>query len=99
MNPIQKKIIKITNRYIKEHYDEYSLVCSAIKDKRENQKDEFASTGQKNYINQLATITPETLDAMFQKELDDAEWMYYKSKSGTTWFAKNYPEFSPAIKI
>lgn len=95
MKTIQKKIKEIVDRYIKKNYKEYTAICESIKDMRSVQKDEFASTGRDAYINQLATIIPETLDNLLQKELEDEEWGYYKSKKGTEWFAKTYPEFSP----
>lgn len=99
MKTIQNKIISIVEKYIKKHYKEYVAVCSQIKEHRELQKNKFASTGKDTYISQLATEVPETLDNLIQLGLDEEEWIYYKSKEGTKWFAKRFKEFSPAIKI
>lgn len=99
MKSIQNKIISIVNKYIKTHYEEYSDVCNQLKDKKELQKNKFASTGRESFINQLATEIPETLDNLIQYGLSEEEWLYYKSKKGTLWFAKRFPEFSPAQKI
>jgi hypothetical protein len=95
MKTIQKKIKDIVERYIRKNYAEYCAVCKSIQDSRSVQKNEFATTGRDSYLNQLATIIPETLDNLLQEGLEDEEWGYYKSKKGTEWFAKTYPEFSP----
>lgn len=100
MKQIQNKIISLTEKYIRVHYDEYTKVCESIQNSREIQKDEFASTGQdSSYLQQLSTIIPETLDNLFQEGLKEEEWLYYKSIEGTRWFAKRFKEFSPATKI
>ncbi len=99
MKSIQNKIISIVNKYIKKNYEEYSGVCKQIKEKRELQKDKFASTGSDTYLGQLATEVPETLDNLLQEGLSEEEWIYYKSLDATRWFAKRFPEFSPAQKI
>lgn len=99
MKGIQAKIVSIVTKYIRRHYDEYSAVCKQIKDKREKQKNEFASTGEDSYLGQLAFEVPQTLDLLLQELLSDEEWGYYKSLEGTLWFARRYPEFSPAVKI
>lgn len=96
---IQNKIKKIVDKYIKQNYKEYCLVCQSIKDQRATQKNEFASTGYDGYIAQLASIIPQTLDNLLLTGLDEEEVEYYKSKEGTEWFAREYSEFSPAIKI
>ncbi len=99
MKSIQNKIISITNKYIRRNFEEYSGICQQIKDKRNLQKDKFASTGTDTFIGQLLTEIPETLDNLLQEGLTEEEWLYYKSKEGTRWFAKHYPEFSPAQKV
>lgn len=100
MKSIQNKIISIVNKYIKNNYVEYSNVCMQILEHREKQKNKFASTGKEGgYLGQLATEIPETLDNLIQEGLNEEEWLYYKSKEGTRWFAKRFREFSPAEKI
>lgn len=99
MKAIQNKIISIVNKYIKKNYEEYSAVCKQIKEHREKQKNKYASTGKDNFLGQLATEVPETLDYALQEGLTEEEWIYYKSKEGTRWFAKHFKEFSPAEKI
>lgn len=99
MKAIQNKIISIVNKYIKKNYEEYSSVCKQLRDKKEVQQNDFASTGKDSYLNQLATEIPETLDNLIQYGLSEEEWLYYKSKEGTLWFAKRFKEFSPAHKI
>lgn len=99
MKSIQNKIISIVNKYIKSNYEEYSSVCTQIKDKRELQKNKFASTGKDGFLEQLATEIPGTLDNLLQEGLTEEEWLYYKSLTATRWFAKRFPEFSPAQKI
>lgn len=81
------------------NYEEYSAVCKQIREQREKQKNKFASTGTDTYLSQLATEVPETLDNLIQEGLNEEEWIYYKSKEGTRWFAKRFKEFSPAEKI
>ncbi len=99
MKAIQNKIISITNKYIRRNHSEYVAVCEQIKKHRDLQKNKFASTGENTFIGQLATEVPFTLDSLLQEGLSEEEWIYYKSKSGTLWFAKRYSEFSPALKI
>lgn len=99
MKATQNKIISIVEKYIKKYYKEYTAVCSQIQEKREMQKNEFASAGNDKYLGQLATEIPETLDNLIQQGLEEDEWIYYKSKEGTRWFAKRFREFSPAQKI
>lgn len=98
MSPIQNKIVSIVEKYIRKYYLEYCTICDSVKDKQQLQKDDFASTGQHTYVGQLALIVPETLDNLLQNGLDEDEWNYYKSKLGTQWFAKKFPEFSPIQK-
>jgi len=98
MKPIQNKIIKITDEYIKRNYKEYCAVCESLKDKRQIQQDEFASTKGKNYINQLAIVIPESLDNLLQSKLEDDEWRYFKSKQGVEWYANRFKEFSPITR-
>lgn len=98
MNPIQSKIAKVVETY-KEHFaDEYHQFCNAMTDKRELQKNQFASTGGDSALGQLIREVPVTLDNLMQVKLDKEERKYYQSKLGAEWFARTFKEFSPAVK-
>ena len=97
MNPTQAKIAKIVESYKERFVDEYNSFCNSMIDKRENQKNEFASTGGEA-IGQLIREVPVTLDNLMQVKLDKEERQYYQSKLGSIWFAKTFKEFSPVAK-
>lgn len=100
MKAIQGKIIRTVNRYIKKNYLEYEAFCESMRDIRLVQKNEMASTEDPNaYMKQLAYQVPATLYNLIESNLSAEEFQYFKSIPGTVWFAKTFPEFSPASKI
>lgn len=100
MRAIQGKIIKTVNRYIKKYYSEYSTFCESMRDIKLVQKNDMATVDDPNsYMKQLAHQIPATLYNLIENTLTDEEFKYFKSIPGTVWFAKTFPEFSPASKI
>lgn len=99
MNPTQAKIQNIIEGYKARFSEEYALFCNSMEDKRETQKNEFASTGQDGAIGQLLKEIPLTLHNLFEAELDPEEKRYYSSKIGSEWFARTFKEFSPAERV
>jgi hypothetical protein len=99
MTTPQAKITNIVEVYRERFPQEYSDFCKMMKDQREFQKDDFASTGTDGAIGQKIREVPLTLDNLMKIKLNVEERMYYNSKLGAEWFARTFKEFSPAIKI
>ena len=99
MNPAQNKIKSIVEEYQDVFREEYERFGKAMSDKRELQRDEFATTGGDALIQQFAHEVPLVLHEMFNDMLDKEEMAYYKSREGALWFARTFPQYSPVKNI
>lgn len=93
---MKEKINKIVKEYIEVFADEYNLFCTSMIDKRDLQSDEFASGIAGG---QFAYEIPLTLHEMLQDMLSEEEKKELKTKESAQWFARTFPQFSPANKI
>ena len=96
MNQKTKAKIKgLVSSYIKLFPEEFEIVKTFIREKKEVLRNEYADmndTGGAIMRRALYEI-PDTLDAMLKQHLTEEELLDLSSKEGGRWFAKNFPPF------
>ena len=99
MTSFQKKITEVVHQYIRTNPQEYKAVKILINEQRKELRTKFAEPKGKGVLGRKLVEIPETLFSILVMRLSLEETEYYKSKSGTRWFAKQFPEFKVAEKI
>ena len=102
-NNMQEAKIKI-NTFVSEYKRlfkvEYDLVVDFVKKTRADMKDQkFGKTKNMNYIERRVCEIPETLYASLVEGLNNKELLWFKSKTGHRWFARQFSEFRVVEKI
>lgn len=100
-DPLKAKIRMIVDAYKMQYPYEYQLLCDAVDMKRKMATDpEFATmVHDKNTHNRALYEISDTLSTMLILGLSDADLVWYKTKEGARWFAREFPEFRIPNKI
>ena len=104
MESAKSKIKTIVETYKKNFPDDYRAVVGYVKEKRNKQKTEFATTEDTISKTHNSIVTrhllemPEALAAAIYGTLNSDEYKWFRSAQdskniGTLWFAREFPEF------
>ncbi len=96
---VQNKIKKLVDGYTKLFPQEFKDFCGDMKTKRDLQENKFSELKQGGSVYRALFEMPETLDTIFEMQLNDEDKVWFKSLAGARWFAKNFKEFNVAEKI
>lgn len=86
------KIRTAVTDYKKMFPHDYANLMKAIEEQRLNLKDDMAEIEGHAIKRALFTIS-EILSTMIAKKLDNEESLFFKSKEGSRWFAKEFSQF------
>lgn len=98
METTKNRIKNMVEVYKRAFPNEYKTACEGIEMNRRIQK-EGGKIEQGIISGRIVHEIPEKLYTIFITELNGAELEFYKSKDGSRWFAKTFPEFSLIQKI
>lgn len=98
MDRTKNRIKNIVELYKRAFPVEYKTACEGIEMNRRIQK-EGGKIEQGVISGRIVHEIPEKLYSIFINELSGEELEFYKSKDGSRWFAKTFPEFSLIQKI
>lgn len=87
------KIRVAVTDYQKMFPEEYGNLLKVIKHQKENLKDDMAEVEGHAIQRALFTIS-DKLSVMIAKKLTNEEALYFKSKEGGRWFAKEFNQFA-----
>ena len=90
MDTTKKKITAIVSKYVKENREEFELVKEALVMRRKMNEEGYDKHTDMRPLYEL----PETLHTIFNAELDEQDLVWFKSKKGGNWFAKEFKVFS-----
>lgn len=102
MKIAKQEISEAVKEYKKVFYPEYLEVVELLKAKRKALEDKDYATVVKDsgsFLDRALTEIPETLYTVLLQGLSKESLKYYKSKEGTRWFAREFPEFRLGKKI
>lgn len=96
---VKVKIKKLVDSYTRLFAQEFKDFCGDMKTKRELQSNKFSELKDGGAVHRALFEVPETLNTIFEMQLNDEDKDWFKSKDGARWFARNFKEFNVAEKI
>lgn len=98
MNGTKKLITKIVKDYTIAYKEEFALFKQAMGMKKSTLRDEFGKPEGSDYHRALLEF-PETLYTDFIMKLNEEQLVWFKTKEGAHWFAKEFPLFCLPNKV
>ena len=100
MNEVQKKIVGITENYMRLFPEEMLDFKKGVRDKQKDLTHRLGKLGKgDDMIERILLEYPETLYNLFMAKLTPEEITYFQSKRCARWYAKTYKDFRVAEKI
>ncbi len=92
----------IVKEYKRIFPQEYSLFCDSVSQRKSNQHDDFGGFSKEksmDFIERAVGEWPDTLNTMIKMKLPDDDYKWFRTKPGTRWFVKRFPEFAAVQKV
>lgn len=90
--------MRIVKDYIQDFPEEFRIVKKGIAAKRLLTRNEFANLEGSDYSRALYEIS-ETLSNLFITRLNEEQMVWFKTKEGARWFAREFQAFALPFSI
>lgn len=98
MDTAKTRIAEIIKEYIRTYPIEWADFCLAVKEKLSLSSNDFGEISGSDLIERKLFEMPETLYIIFKLKMDEAEFEWFKTKEGSRWFVKTYPQFNTSAR-
>lgn len=98
MDTAKTRIAEMLKEYIRVYPIEWADFQLSIKEKLSLSKNDFGELDGSNLIERKLFEMPETLYIIFELKMDKAELEWFKTKEGSRWFVKTYPQFNTSVR-